>query len=228
MKFIFDQPVHDLGVRGVYFNIHGMKNLPSSDPRVMNFIAAQLAAVPPDIEDTNRLRGFHELHAKVAKRTDKLLPSSAALLSYFRARHDIPRINGIVDVYNSVSIRSGLAIGAHDLMHVKGDIALRLCRGDERYWPLGALKPTRATKGEYAYIDSSNEILCRLEVRQVEKTKITAASHDVFFIVQGHRSVSASLLDETADVLVDACLNLFGGVAERLYPASEKAIAQPP
>lgn len=218
MKFTFDSRVYDLGVRGVYFNIRGMQNRPSDDPAVAMFINERLALIPPHLEASPIIHGFRHLHAVVSTRPDKLMSAPANLLQFYRSRNDIPRINGIVDVYNAVSISSGLAIGAHDLAYVDGDIELRLTRGDEHFLPLGTPKPVRVPPGEYAYIDSRNDVLCRLEVRQVDKTKVTLASHDVFFIVQGHAEMEASLIQETASCLSAVCLRLFGGSVQKLYP----------
>jgi DNA/RNA-binding domain of Phe-tRNA-synthetase-like protein len=218
MRFVFTKEVYDIGVRGVYYNIRQMQNVQSADSRVRDFVERQLSSVPDDLETSATLSGFSELHAGISTRAAKLVASPAALLALFRAKKDIPRINGIVDVYNAVSIASGLAIGAHDLAHVDGDIELRLTHGAETFWPLGASSLVRVPPGEYAYVDTGSEILCRLEVRQVEKTKIGLGSRDVFFIVQGHHRVEGAWIEQTAEILATACQRLFGGQVEPLYP----------
>lgn len=217
MRFIFHDDVHRLGVRGVYYRIIGMQNLPSTHPEVTEFVNMQLKRVADDLEASPALRGFADLHAAVSRRPDKLVAAPAGLLAFYRKRKDIPRINGIVDVYNAVSLQSGLAIGAHDLQHVVGDIELRLTTGDEQFWPIGAQQTARVAPGEYAYVDGGNDILCRLEVRQVEKTKITSDSRDVFFIVQGHKDLTVSTIQSSAIFLADICVCLFGGHLEALY-----------
>lgn len=221
MKFVFADSVYALGVRGIYFNLRGIANLPSSDPRVRQFVEQQLSLVPADLERSDVIVGFSDLHSAVSKRPDKLISSPVGLLSFFRAHRDIPRINGIVDVYNAISVASGIAIGAHDLAQVDGDIELRFTKGDEYFVPLGAGKVVRVPAGEYAYVDSKNEVLCRLEVRQVEKTKITLDSQDVFFIVQGHQRVDPSKIEGTAKALVASCQEIFGGDLQPLYPHAQ-------
>lgn len=218
MKFTFDDRVRALGVRGVYFTVRGMTNRASDDAEVRAFVAERLAAVPPDLESSAMLQGFAEVHAKLPKRPKKVKAASAGLLAFYRARGDLPRVNGIVDVYNAVSLATGLAVGAHDLGAVTGDIALRLTDGSEGFWPIGAPEPSRVPAGEYAYVDGANDVLCRLEVRQVEKSKITASSRDVFFIVQGHDRVDPSAIAAGAASLAEACRRLFGGAHEALYP----------
>jgi DNA/RNA-binding domain of Phe-tRNA-synthetase-like protein len=216
VKFIFDMAAHRLGVRGVYFNIHGMRNIDSSDPRIEQFVAEQIARVSPALEQSDIIQGFSILHRRVSSRARKLVASSENLLAYFRAHGGIPRINGLVDVYNAISLNSGVAIGAHDLAHVSGDIQLRLTTGSEVYWPLGASEPGKVAAGEYGYVDSSNEILCRMEVRQVQKTRISLDSHDAFFIVQAHDVAKPDVIKRSAGELEYACLQFFGGKVERL------------
>ena len=215
--FHFSESVKALGVDGIYFNIRGMTNRNSADPEVREYVHEILFKVNSDFRGTKEASGFDKLHSKVSAKPEKLVASSVALAQFWRARGDIPRINGIVDIYNAVSIYSMLAIGAHDLDNVKGDIFLRLTDGTERFWPLGSPKPAKQPKGEYAYVDEENDVLCRLEVRQVEKTKITMTSKNIFYIVQGHDEFDRAVIRSTARELQDISLRLFGGEVEPLY-----------
>ena len=203
----------------MYFNIHGMRNVASADPAIVRFVADQMAKIPEDLEQSDAIRGFSALHARVSTRARKLRASPENLLMYFRKHDDLPRINGIVDVYNAISTRSGIAIGAHDLRHVSGDIELRLTLGNETFRPLGAVDIASVPPAEYAYVDAAGDILCRLEVRQVEKSKISLQSSDAFFIVQGHDGVGMGAIAAAASDLQRACLDLFGGRVEELNSA---------
>jgi len=216
MTFKFSQEVFDLGVRGEYFNISGMMNRSSSDPQVAEFVQTRLDTTLENIDSV--LEGFHSLHHKVSAKADKLIASPEGLRNYVKSHGDIPRINGIVDVYNAISLSTGIAVGAHDLAHVEGSITLRLTTGEEGFVPLGMTKLVKVPAGEYSYIDDANDILCRLEVRQVEKTKIVAQTTDAFFIVQGHTGVSANYISDTARLLSKACTRIFGGKVTQLYP----------
>ena len=82
-------------------------------------------------------------------------------------------VNLAVDIYNLISMETGICLGAHDLKGVNGNITLRFTTGTEKFLPLGQTEPKEVKANEYSYIDDRNEILCRLEIRQVEKTKVT-------------------------------------------------------
>ena len=87
-------------------------------------------------------------------------------------RGELAPINPVVDLYNLISIQSHLALGAHDIEYIDGNVNLRLTDGTERFVPIGADgQPEPVKAGEYAYVDDSNEIICHLETRQVEKRK---------------------------------------------------------
>ena len=79
-------------------------------------------------------------------------------------------INTAVDIYNLLSLESKLALGAHNIDKVDGNVTLRFTDGTERFVPLGQTEPVPVAPHEYCYCDDSNEVLCRLEIRQVNKT----------------------------------------------------------
>ena len=49
-----------------------------------------------------------------------------------------PRINPLVDLYNSISLRYLVPMGGHDLDTIEGNISLRFAEGWEPFSPMGA------------------------------------------------------------------------------------------
>lgn len=150
-------------------------------------IQAQIATVlktldRDQIKTDPIIQGFWDLHKAVHLPKRNNTPAPATLLKLILKRGELFSINPVVDLYNLISIQSKLALGAHDLDHVDGNINLRLTDGTERFVPIGGNgEPEPVKAGEYGYIDDSNEIICHLETRQVEKTKVTAATTHIFF-----------------------------------------------
>lgn len=69
-------------------------------------------------------------------------------------------------------------------------------------------------------------MICRLEVRQVEKTKTTPSTRDVFLIVQGNPATSASLVEAGHDRLIGVLHALSGwhpGCTDLLISHSRRA-----
>jgi DNA/RNA-binding domain of Phe-tRNA-synthetase-like protein len=129
----------------------------------------------------------------------------------------VPSINPLVDIYNGVSLETRLSLGAHDVAKVSGDITLRMTDGTERFVALGQPEPEPINPGEYCYVDGSDEVLCRLEHRQCEKTKLTAATTSAFYIIQGNASTPHGLLEQTLRRLVDLTQQFCGGREEQFW-----------
>ena len=120
-------------------------------------------------------------------------------------------INQAVDIYNLISLESKLALGAHNIDRVDGNVTLRFTDGSERFVPIGQTEPVPVAPHEYCYCDDANEVLCRLEVRQVEKTKVEESARNIFYIIQGNEATPDELLHETAQKIIDLTTKYCGG-----------------
>ncbi len=228
MKFHFDPKVRDLGIDGFFSIVSGLDISGADREAVENFVReierenlhkADKAAIAAD----PALNGFRELHTAIGMSNRKFISSPENLLGILGRHGALPRINPLVDVYNAVSVATNLALGAHDVDFIEGNASLRLTRGDERFLPLGAEEPEAIRAGEYCYVDDGNDILCRLEVRQVEKTKVTEQTKNCFFIVQGNPRTSARDIVRAHDMLWNAVSKFFGGEMRELCKPQEKA-----
>lgn len=163
------------------------------------------------------LQGFRQLHAAVRRSNRKYVSSAENLLKVLLQTERLPRVNLLVDIYNLVSVKTRLSLGAHDVSAICGNVSLRLTTGEERFWPLGAdtLKPVGL--GEYAYVDDQNNMLCRLEVRQGEKTKITLGTTDCFYIVQGNPVIGSDYITAAMEELIVLTKRFCGGQERLLY-----------
>lgn len=220
--FSIAEPVRALGVRGAFALLTGLDNarvdataLTAWRESLVTRLRGELA--PTMLEHDPILAGFRDLHDAVG-RSNKRFPSSAeALVGLFLRKGLVPAINPLVDIYNGVSLTSRLSLGAHDLAHVEGDIVLRFTTGAERFVPLGATTPEPISPGEYCYLDGSGEVLCRLEHRQCERTKVTAATTDCFYILQGNAATSRELIEATLDQFVALTHRFCGGRLETAW-----------
>lgn len=109
-----------------------------------------------------------------------------------------------------------LALGAHDLDKTEGNITLRLTQGNEKYISLGSEEAKEVKAGIYSYIDDANDIICYSKIRQVDKTKVTNESKDIFFIVQGNKETSDKYVKDIAKELITVVTYYLGGTGEIL------------
>ena len=154
-----------------------------------------------DLEKDKNIIGYRELHKNIGINDKSLIASPESLIKILFKHKTLRPINFIVDTYNYVAIKNRISIGAHDIKHIYGDVRLCFTNGDEHFVPLGKKIPQVINKGEYCYIDDANEILCRLDCRQCDKTKTTVDTNSFLFIIQGHENISTITLESTAKEL---------------------------
>lgn len=223
MEFFVEQAVLDAGVKIRFAVVEGLDNTVKSPAwhAERTALFAQLAEryQELDVHDDPILEGFNLLHDATGVKRRKNVPASINLIKQLQKKGTLPFINQVVDLYNIVSLDTKLALGAHDMDRTEGNVILRFTNGTERYVPLGQAAPVPVAAHEYCYCDASNEVLCRLEVRQVNKTAVDEQSHNVFFIVQGNQATPDALVHETAERLVDTTTRYCGGVGGVIEPA---------
>ena len=123
-----------------------------------------------------------------------------------------------MDIYNLISMDSKLALGAHDIDHVDGNVTLRFTDGTEKFVPLGQSEPVPVAPHEYCYCDDSNEVLCRCEIRQVGKTAVDESAKNVFYIVQGNEATDDEYVMRVAQEIIETTTRYCGGTGRIIIP----------
>jgi DNA/RNA-binding domain of Phe-tRNA-synthetase-like protein len=226
-KIIIDPRIYDLGLKGIYLTLTGVKNKvfdPDFEKYRQEVIKGAYKYVRsiPDIKDELEIRGFRHLHEAVGAPNRKNLSAPETLYRILNRNGDIPHINLLVDIYNTISVKYKLAIGAHDWDKIDGNVNLRFTNGSEKFIPLGEHEPKHIRAGEYSYIDDSNEIICYLEVRQIDKTKVTLDTKDVFFVIQGNEITPYSYIEQVTNELILLVKKYCGGKVNRIGAVSGK------
>ena len=221
LQFSIDPEVEALGIRGAFLVMSGITNT-TSNPEFDKYredICDKLRhEYTKDFIKTDPvIRGFRDLHTKVGRSNRKYPSAPETLLSLLSRTGKFPAINLAVDIYNLVSIESRLALGAHDISSVHGNIQLKITDGTEGFTPLGSSEPESVGTGEYSYVDDANDVLCRLEYKQVEKTKVTIDTRDCFYIIQGNETTSAEQIQSAKKRLVELTKEYCGGSERVLF-----------
>jgi DNA/RNA-binding domain of Phe-tRNA-synthetase-like protein len=220
--FSVEQEVLGIGVKIVFPVIEGIDNTRISREWMerRKEIIGRLLKEYKDIDyhADPILEGFHILHDRAGVKRRKNIPASENLIRLLNKHGDVFFINQAVDIYNIISMESKLALGAHDIDHVDGNVTLRFTDGTERYVPIGQEEPIPNNPHEYSYCDDANDVLCRLEIRQVEKTKVDEHTKNVFYIVQGNEATDDELLLATAQRIVDETVKYCGGRGKIIIP----------
>lgn len=217
MKFIVDENVLALGVKIKAVVIEGINNKEISEEyeawrkeKVASLIEKYKDY---DIKSDPIIEGFYELHQEVGVPRRKNLPASENLIRLLTKREDLISINKAVDIYNILSIESKLCLGAHDIDKVDGNVTLKITDGTEKFLPLGSeeLKPVKA--GEYSFVDDNNDVVCWLDIRQVDKTKVTEDSKNILYLIIGNKETKDEELEKVTNDLVSLTTKFASGKA---------------
>ncbi len=223
MQFYVEQAVLDAGVKIIFAAVYGIDNH-GEDPEWAAYRDRRLEELYEeyaelDIHADPILEGFNVLHDKTGVKRRKNIPASENLIKLLKKNHGMFFINQAVDIYNLISLESKLALGAHNIDRVDGDVTLRFTDGSERFVPIGQAEPLPVAPHEYSYCDDANEVLCRLEIRQVEKTKVDESAQNIFYIVQGNEATPYELLYDTAQKIIDLTTKYCGGTGVVITPS---------
>lgn len=220
LSFTMSPEVSNLGIKGLMSRIYNVKNT-KSNPEFDTYLENELRSIKKQWEGKDYkadlvLQGFRMLHEKVKRSNRKYPASPEELVRLFVETGRFPRINLLVDIYNLISLKTRLALGAHDIDKVVENITLRLTNGTEKFFPLGSKELVSVSAGEYSYIDDGNNIICRMEVLQVEPTKITVDTIDVFLIVQGNGNTDNSYIESGVKEVLNLVNKYCGGTITSL------------
>lgn len=222
MDFYVQQAVLDSGVKILFAVVQGINNRQNSPEwqvlreQTLKELLQRYETL--NVHDDPILEGYHILHDNTGVKRRKNIPASENLIRLLRKNHSMTYINQAVDIYNLISLDSKLALGAHNLDNVEGAVTLRFTNGSERYQPLGQPTPIAIAPHEYSYCDSSNEVLCRLEIRQVQKTLVDEHTTNVFYIVEGNQATTDEYLSRVAQQIIDTTVAYCGGVGQIVIP----------
>ena len=118
------------------------------------------------------------------------------------AGRELARINAFVDLYNAVSLKHVLPLGADDLDKIAPPLAFRFATGDESFVDMASEDgegPEAPKPGEVVYADSRNVLCRRWNWRQDARSIITPATTRAVVTVQanGAADVEAGASDLT-------------------------------
>jgi DNA/RNA-binding domain of Phe-tRNA-synthetase-like protein len=142
----------------------------------------------------------------------KSFPSSIeALTRRVLSGSSVPDINSIVNLYNTISLRNTLPVGAWDVDGIEsGNIFLKVAVGDERFRELGTTDSASVQVGEVSYSDRREVITRHFVWRQSETGKVIATTRNVFFVSEVLPPAADIVCAAVRDELAAGLLTHFG------------------
>jgi DNA/RNA-binding domain of Phe-tRNA-synthetase-like protein len=163
--------------------------------------AGLLASTYANAQSHPRVAAWREAMAATGVSGRKYPSSVESLLRRAFKGGEPPRINPLVDFYNSVSLRYVVPAGGFDLALLGDALELRLTREADTFRPLDSASAERVEPKEVAYA-SGNEILTRHFVWKQSHTGLLNESTRSVFLV----SEVLGEVEESADGLAQAVL----------------------
>jgi DNA/RNA-binding domain of Phe-tRNA-synthetase-like protein len=147
-------------------------------------------------QDHPRIKPWRTAFSKLGISGSKFPSSIESMARRILKGDPFPKINPLVDLYNSVSLRFLVPMGGHDLDTIEGNIHLQFAEGWEPFSPMGGGETTTVPKGELVYRDDQ-EVLTRNWVwRQCEKDKAMEKTRNIFIPIDVLGEVGRERADE--------------------------------
>ncbi len=163
------------------------------------------------VQEHPKIRPWRKAFSNLGISGSKFPSSIEAMAKRVLKGDPFPRINPLVDLYNSLSLKYLVPMGGHDLDTIQGDLYLRFAEGWEPFTPMGAKETTTVSKGELVYRDD-REVLTRNWVwRQCEKDKVTERTKNVFIPIDVLEEIGRKTAEEVILELQELIPKHLGG-----------------
>ena len=146
----------------------------------------------------SNIAAWREAYRRFGAKPTEYPSSIEALLKRVRRGDDVPYINTLAALCNSVSLRYLVPIGGHaiDIMAADGELALGFARGDEAFIPFGNSPIEHPNPGEVIFTYNTTTVLCRRWTwRQGEFSKLQRATTAAVINVDGLPPVTPADVD---------------------------------
>jgi DNA/RNA-binding domain of Phe-tRNA-synthetase-like protein len=158
-----------------------------------------------------RIKPWRNAFSKLGISGSKFPSSIESMARRILKGDPFPKINPLVDLYNSLSLKYLVPMGGHDLDTLNGNLHLRFAEGWEPFTPMGGGETVTVPKGELVYRDD-REVLTRNWVwRQCEKDKTTEKTKNIFIPIDVLGEVGKERADEIIQDLSKLIPRYLGG-----------------
>ena len=222
MIFKVSKACYGLGLRAGAIVFRGIE-IGDSSPELSGEIEKEVRRIQVRHEDSKLVRTLeeikvlHDILRSVGVNPRRIQPSNQRLLEMACKKGVLPSINSLVDTYNLISIQTRASMGAHDLGSLSLPVSLTKTTGEESFVPLGMTEEHPVPAGEFGYVDADNRMICRLDVRQANFSKVTASSRDVLLIIEANTAFTEEAIRQTFDTSISRITSICGGEAEIVW-----------
>ncbi|MGI5840397.1 MAG: B3/4 domain-containing protein [bacterium] len=179
--------------------------------------AAHAALAGQDVRSHPAVAVWRDCFTRLSLNPNKYPSSIEALAKRIAKKPELPHINNSVDLVNGTAVRHLVPMGAHDIDQIVGDLSVRFTRAGEIFTPFGENAPETVDEYEIVYADGAEVRTRKWVWRQGEKAKVTEATRNVFFPIDGFygqtgtnvRAAQSDLAEQLARAFPDCRIKQF-------------------
>ncbi len=145
--------------------------------------------------------GWRQVFSSMGVKPSKYRSSLEALLRRVLKEKSLWTVNSVVDLYNCVSVRTLLPMGAFDLDKIKGNIEIRYGKSGEKFYPLGSEGHEEVLPGHVVYADSEKICTWLWNHRDSRLAGLDEGSRRAVFVVDRAFSPTTTELGSALDLL---------------------------
>jgi DNA/RNA-binding domain of Phe-tRNA-synthetase-like protein len=140
--------------------------------------------------------------------------SVEAMLARVKKGNPPRAINPLVDLYNAVSLYSGLPCGGEDLDCIQGTMRLTVAKGGEPFTGIGEEGDDPALPGEVAYLDDAGAVCRCWNWRDGQRTMLTNDTKNAILVIECVDPNRESDMRTALDTLAGYVVKYLGGTVE--------------
>ncbi len=166
------------------------------------------------VKEAPEILPYRDAFTRLGFNPNKFMSSIEAMASRVAKQKGFPRINPVVDLSNAVSLQYLVPLGAHDLDSARGDIEVRFSAQGDLFIPFGEQEEEVLDSGELIYSVGDRVKTRRWIWRQSEQGKVTEASRNIFFPIDGFRNSNYQRVIAARDDLADRLQRWLNGAVK--------------
>jgi DNA/RNA-binding domain of Phe-tRNA-synthetase-like protein len=168
--------------------IRGMDNSKVSDD-ILSLLRCEEIRQKKLLENTEigklpEIAAWREIYAKFGSNRDFRSSIESLLRRARGGSKPLPQINNLVDLYNYLSLKYHLPVGAEDTDKIKGDLVLDFADGTEKGITLGSESEESCYPGEVIYKDDAGFVCRRWNWREADRTKIEKTTKNAVMVFE--------------------------------------------
>jgi DNA/RNA-binding domain of Phe-tRNA-synthetase-like protein len=159
-------------------------------------------------EDVPQVADWRDAYRAFGAKPQRTRPSVEALLR--RLDGGLPRIDRLTDAYNAVSTANLVPVGGEDLDQYQGPARLVRAAGDEDFGTMAHGEPAieHPRPGEVIWRDDAGVTCRQWNWRQCTRTRITPATTNAVFIIDGLAALGRDGLTAAGSDLASSLIQL--------------------